>query len=120
MVLSTFAENFHVVKISMLVSYTGEETDTKSEICRNAVMARSCCYLFQKMLIRRTVERRGLLVPMLDFPATPSPRTSEVCAVISIYICFTTRSLANGNFYLLESKLAKICSKSVIQFLRYI
>lgn len=48
MVLSTFfAENFHVVKISMLVSYTGEETDTKSEICRNAVMAEAVVISFK-------------------------------------------------------------------------
>lgn len=113
-VLSTFAENFHTVKISVLV-YTEEETDIVSEICSNVVMAEAVA-MSSKMLIRRTVERR-LLVPMLDFPATPSPRACEVCAVVSIYICFTTRPFAVGKFCLLEFRLAKICSKSVIQFL---
>ena len=115
MVLSAFAENFHTVKISVLV-HTGEETDITSEICSSVVMAEAVA-MSSKMLIRRIVERRRLLVPMLDFPATPSPRACEVCVVVSIYICFTTRPFAVGKFCLLESRLAKICSKSVIQFL---
>lgn len=85
-VLSPFAKNFHIVKMSVLVLYANEEIDVMSETCSSVVMAEAVAIFF-KMLIRRIVERKELLVPMLVFPATPSPRAGEVCAVISICIC---------------------------------
>lgn len=102
--------------MTVLILYTNEEIDLMSEICSSVVMAEAVA-LFFKMLIRRIVERRELLVPMLVFPATPSPRACEVCAVISIYIYFLNKAFCCWQFCLLESGLAKICSKSAIHFL---
>lgn len=97
--LSTFAKNFHIVKISVFILYTNEEID----LCQGfaAVLSWQRLLLFFKMLIRRIVERRELLVPMLVFPATPSPRACEVCAVISIYICFLNKAICCWQFCLL-------------------
>lgn len=44
MVLSTFAKNFHTVKISVLVLYTN---DTMSEICGNVVMVEAIAVFFK-------------------------------------------------------------------------
>lgn len=116
-VLSTFAKNFHIVKMSVLVLHATEEIDVMSEICSSVVMAEAVAVFF-KMLIRRIVERKELLVPMLVFPATPSPKACEVCAVISIYICFLNKAICYRQFCVLESGLAKTYSKSVINFLQ--
>lgn len=102
-VLSTFA---------MLVVDTD---DTMSEICSSVVMVKTC-YLFQRCWLGELL-RRGLLVPVLVFPATPLPRANDVYAVISIYICFFNKATFSWQFCFLESGLDKILSKSIIQFL---
>lgn len=99
------------MKISVLVLYTN---DTMSDL-QQCGGGGGCCYLFQRCCLGGLL-RRGLLVLVLVFPATPSPRASDFVLWLASTSAFQQASCC-WQFCFLESGLVTICSKSVIQFL---
>lgn len=99
------------MKISVLVLYTNDTMSGLQQCCGG----RGCCYLLQRSCSGGLL-RRGLLVPVFVFPATPSPRASDFVLWLASTSAFQQATCC-WQFCFLESVLAKICSKSVIQFL---